>query len=83
MGYVNLADHIENLDKKTVADIRSSFGDYIIKRQSEENLRKPLQCYKDDYVKQCIQREMAVHAMIVIDTHASDLQLFNIGGQYV
>lgn len=79
----NLRGHIENLDKQSVANIQSKFGEYIVARQREENLNKPLQCYKDDYVKQCIEQEMAVHAWVVIDTHGSDLKLFNIGGQYV
>lgn len=73
---VNLMNHIESLDKQTVADIRSTFGDYIVKRQRDENLKKPLQCYKDDFVKQCVVQEMAVHACVIIDTHASDLKLF-------
>lgn len=73
---INLTNHIENLDKQTVADIRSNFGDYIVNRQRDEQLKKPLQCYKDDFVKQCIQQEMAVHAFVIIDTHASDLKLF-------
>lgn len=80
---VSLAKHIENLDKQTIADIRSRFGEYIVARQREENLHKPLQCYKDDYVKSCIEAEMAINALVVIDTHGSDLKLFNIGGQYV
>ena len=73
---VDLVKHIENLDKSLVADIRSGFGDYIVTRQRNEQMKKPLQCYKDDFVKQCIVRDMAVHAYVIIDTHASDLKLF-------
>ena len=77
----------KKLDKQSVADIQSKFGEYIVARQREENLHKPLQCYKDDYVLELLHKwnhpYLTQQVEAVIGTHASDLKLFNIGGQYV
>jgi len=71
---------IENLPKLRVASIRSAFGEYIVKRQNDENLVKPFQCYKDDYCKQMISTLNPTAAYVIIDTYASDLKLFDIRG---
>ena len=71
---------IENLPKQRVASIKSAFGEYIVKRQKDENLVKPFQCYKDDYCKQMISTLNPTAAYVVIDTYASDLKLFDIRG---
>lgn len=59
---------------------QTKFGDYIVARQRTENLHKPLQCYKDDYVKSCITQSNLRDAVYIIDTFASDLKLFDIKG---
>jgi hypothetical protein len=59
--------------------IRELFGEYIVDRQRAENLHKPLQCYKDDYVLELLHhKNHKQHIEVVIGTHASDLKLFDI-----
>jgi hypothetical protein len=67
--------------KLRVKAMRESFGNYIVARQQDENLHKPLQVYKDDYVIQLLNlKHHSDQIRVVINTHASDLKLFNIGG---
>jgi hypothetical protein len=62
-----------------VKRIRELFGEYIVDRQRAENLHKPLQCYKDDYVLELLHhKNHKQHIEVVIGTHASDLKLFDI-----
>ena len=77
---MSLVSKIENLSKVQVAEMQSLFGDYIVNRQRDEQQVRPVQCYKDDYVKLLISNQMLVNAYVVIDTHGSDLKLFDIRG---
>jgi hypothetical protein len=66
--------------------VREAFGNYIVSRQRNENLHKPFQCYKDDYVEyvcdrpDCYNIEAREIIKIIVTTHASDLNLFDIKG---
>ncbi len=66
--------------------VRKAFGEYIVERQAEENLHKPFQVYKDDYVLELLHRwnhpYLTKQVEAVIGTHASDLKLFDIKGGY-
>ena len=72
------------INPSRIKAMRESFGEYIVDRQRAENLHKPFQCYKDDYVLELLHhKNHKQHIEVVIGTHASDLKLFNIGGLYV
>jgi hypothetical protein len=60
--------------------IQEDFGEYIVARQKAENLHKPFQCYKDDYVlnELLCRKHHAEEIRVVINTYASDLALFDI-----
>ncbi len=72
------------ISSSRIKAMREAFGEYIVARQAEENLHKTFQVYKDDYVLSLLEDKRHCDAIrVVIGTHASDLKLFNIGGQYV
>lgn len=77
-------DTFIGISPSRIKAMRESFGEYIVDRQVAENLHKPLQVYKDDYVLELLHHRNHIDAIkVVIGTHASDLKLFNIGGHYV